>query len=242
MLPIAAPVLTAAFVVTVAAAVTQGSIGFGFAVLSVPILALVDPALAPVPQMIIELPLVWAIVWRERADVDWPGVFWVLVGRLPGAALGVLLVAVAGRRLLDLSMAAAVLAAVVILASGASLARNRATQLGVGLASGVMSYVSAIGGPPIALLYRDASGPTIRASLGVIFSVGMAITLGARLVAGHVVWRDVEIALWLLPAVALGFWISHALTNRVEGEPLRRAILALATLAGIGLLARALTG
>ena len=47
-----------AAMVTIAASAVQGTLGFGFGLLSVALLRLVHPDLAPVPQMVVSLVLV----------------------------------------------------------------------------------------------------------------------------------------------------------------------------------------
>ncbi len=230
--------LGAALAITTVAATLQGTIGFGFSILSVPTLSLIDPRLAPVPQMLVVVPLVTRMAWRERHAIDLRGVAWIVVGRFPGAAAGALLVAVATPRVTDWLMAGIVLFAVAVLSTGYDIPRNRGTQLLAGTASGLMSYVSAIGGPALALIYRDAAGDTLRASLATVFSVGLVITLGARLGTGQISWTDAHIAACLLPAIFAGLFLSRLLAGRIEGRPLRGAILVVATLAAVGLLLR----
>ncbi len=102
--------------------------------------------------------------------------------------------------------------------------------------------VSSIGGPPLALLYRDAGGGTLRSSLAAIFVIGLVITITARSVAGEINADDLVLGACLFPAVALGVWCSRFFLGRVEGAPLKRAILVVASLAALGLLWRALSG
>lgn len=203
-----------------------------------PTLSLIDPRLAPVPQMLIVVPLVMTMAWRERHAIDMRGVAWIIAGRFPGAALGVGLIAIASPRVLDIVMASIVLFAVAVLTTGYDIPRTRITQLVAGTASGLMSYVSAIGGPALAVIYRDASGETLRSSLAAVFSIGLVITLGARFGTGQVTWTDAHIALCLLPAIGVGLVASRGLTGKVEGRPLRITILVVATLAAVGLLLR----
>lgn len=69
-------VLAVAFVVTALSSTVQGTIGFGFAVLSVPVLSLLDTRLAPVPQLLLALPisLWWYGVHGTRSDsAKWRG-------------------------------------------------------------------------------------------------------------------------------------------------------------------------
>ncbi len=238
LLPVAWPAMLGALLITTGSATLQGTIGFGFSITCVPTLALLDPRLAPVPQMLVVTPLVFRMAWRERHAIDVKGALWILVGRFPGAALGVALVAVATPRALDFIMASIVLFAVLVMSTGFDIPRNKGTQFVAGVTSGVMSYVSTIGGPALALIYRDVSGDTLRASLAIVFSVGLFITLGTRVATGQISWTDVHVAVCLLPAIGAGLFFSRFLMGRVEGRPLRAAILVVASFAGVGLLLR----
>lgn len=225
------------------AALVQGTIGFGFAILSVPVMALVDPRLAPVPQLLLAAPLTFSMWWRERGDTDWRGIGWVLLGRLPGAGLGILALKLASPQTLQLLVAGCVLAGVAALGSGRELPRTPITQLIAGTLSATFAVISSIGGPPLALLYRDAHAAALRASLATIFSIGVVVTIMARLLAGAILLRDLQLALWLLPALALGLALSRLLIRRLGPKAsLRRPVLAVSALAGVGVVLRVLLG
>ena len=98
--------------------------------------------------------------------------------------------------------------------------------------------VSAIGGPPIALLYRNDEGPTVRANLGLVFAIGLSITISVRAAAGEVSSGEVVIGAALLPAVWLGLRASHKLIPHVDGPRLRNVIVIIAGGAAVMLLAR----
>ena len=51
------------------------------------------------------------MAWRERHAIQPRSLGWILAGRIPGAALGVLLLKLAGDRALDVLIAGSVLAA-----------------------------------------------------------------------------------------------------------------------------------
>ncbi|MEZ4432884.1 MAG: sulfite exporter TauE/SafE family protein [bacterium] len=234
--------LVAAFVISFFAAAVQGTIGFGYGLISVPTLALLHPALAPVPQLVCAMPLVLHMAWRERAGIDWSGFGWITVGRFPGTAAGVLMVGALDPRSLDLVMAGIIAVAVAASVSRARAVRVRGAPFWAGLASGLTSYVSAIGGPPVALLYRDATGPTLRATLAAVFAVGLVITIAGRVLVGQLAEVDLRVSAVLLPGVLLGSWASGALTGRVEGPRLRAAVLWGSGLASVALAARTLLG
>lgn len=241
-MPVSPLELAIALVVTAFGAVVQGTIGMGFAVVSVPILSLVNPLLAPVPQILMAMPLAVSMAWRERTHIEGRGVFWLVMGRFPGALIGVTLLAIATQRVLDLGIALSVLIAVGILGSGLTVPRNHVTEFGTGIIAGITGMVASIGGPPAALLFQDAEGPTVRSTLALFFTFGVTITVTTRIIAGRITADDVILALLMFPGLVVGYVASHRLRHRMEGPAIRIGILGLSSLAAIGLLARALIG
>jgi uncharacterized membrane protein YfcA len=238
--PASLPVLALAWGLTFAGSAVHGTIGMGIALVSVPVLALVDPSLVPVPQMLLALVLNSFLFWRERGALDTAGLGWVIAGRVPGAVLGAWLVAVLGTRLLSITVAATILAAVAILASGVAISRNRATGFLAGVGSGVGNHVAGMGGPALALVYHRSAGPALRSTLSLVFVVGNVINLVARAVAHQIVPADLTLAALLLPAMLAGLWFSRFLAPRVEGATLRAAILWVSAFAAAGLLVKSL--
>ena len=207
--------------------------------LSVPIMALLDPRLAPVPQLLVVIPLALAMAWRERRDLDLTGVGWIIAGRVPGAAIGVALLVVATQTTLDVAIAVITLVGVTIIASGYHVPQTRATKFGAGALSGTTGLVASIGGPPIALLYSREEGPTVRATLASVFTIGLAISVTARAAAGLITRDDVVVALIIFPALVAGYLVSGTLKDRIRPHTLRRWILGLSTVAALALLVRA---
>lgn len=239
-MPASAPAMVAALVVTFVAALVQGTIGIGLGMLSVPILTLIDPVLAPVPQLLITLPLTVAMFRGERHAVEWRPVIRVAAARIPGILLGIWLLSMAGQRLLEGMIGLIVLGAVAVIASGVTVHRNRVSELVAGAISGTTGTIASIGGPPLALLYRNDSGPTMRSNLSAIFAAGISMILVARAVSGHLSTSDLVVALWLAPMVWLGYLGAQHLHGRVEGPLLRVATLSLCAAAALGLMVRTL--
>jgi len=235
---ITTPEFAVAFIVSFIAAALHSTVGFGFALLSVPLLSLLNPLFAPVPQLLVVLPLTLAIVFRERHAVDVRSTLWIFGGRVPGALIGVALLKLLSTAALDVLMSIMVFIGVVIVVGRGTFRRTPAREFGAGVASGTMAMVSAIGGPPIALLYRNDTGPTVRANLGLVFAVGLTITISVRSAAGEVSWDEVVVGAALLPAVWFGLRASRGLIPRVDGPRLRNAIVIVAGGAAMLLLAR----
>lgn len=228
-----------AMLIVFGGAALQGSVGFGFAVLSVPILTLLDPRFVPVAPQILALPMAIAALLRERGGLDTAGVGWIIGGRIPGALIAAAVLSFAVDRTLDLLIGSIVLVAVLILGSGIQVPLNRLTRFAAGLFSGFSGTASAIGGPPVALLYRNQTGPTVRSTLGTIFAIGIVINLVVLVATGIADQDDLTTALILAPAATVGFAVSSLLHRRVEGRILQNGILIVATISAVGLLARA---
>ena len=239
-LELAPSILVWVGVMSFVAAFVQGTIGFGYSIVTVPVLALIDPRLAPAVQIIQLIPLILAIYWRERKHADWKGVVWTTLGRFPGTYLGMLLLAVASQRTLDLVIGGSVLFAVLLLRGGRAIPRTKATELIAGGFSGAGAVVSAIGGPPIALLYKDAKGPAVRATLSAIFGVGLVVTIAGRAWAGKLTDLDLSLGVLSMPLVMAVFALSRYTKELMEGRRMQVAILLFSAVSGIALIARAL--
>ena len=182
------------------------------------------------------------MAWRERSHLSLKGVGWVITGRLPGALIGVLLLTIATQAILQATIAALVLIAVAIIATGVHVRKTPATQFGAGLFSGVSGLVASIGGPPLALLYTRDEGAVVRSNLAAVFVIGLSISIVARLVSGNMTWEDARVAAFLFPALAIGYMTSLAVKDRWSTDAVRNGILVLSLLGAVALIIRVLLG
>lgn len=226
---------------TTLAAFVQATFGFGFAIVAVPVLSLIDPAWAPVPQLYAQVLLAFLIYYPEREHADWRGVGWTTLGRIPGtlAAAGLLLIAT--QSVLDLVVGAIVLVAVVVVAYSPALPRSRPAEFIAGAASSAGAVLAAIGGPPVALLYRQEPGPVVRSTLSLIAGVGIVMAIAMRAAVTPFDWVEFKLAMISLPAVAIGVFFARFAKHRVEGKILRTAVLVLCAAGAISLLARGMS-
>lgn len=225
--------------VTVGSAV-QGTLGFGANLLGVPVLALFEPAAIPAATTMMAVPLASTMALAERGHVDWPGVGWLMVGRLPGTVVGAAIVAVVAAGTLSVLAGAAVLVAVTLSLVTTTVVVNRRTTVAAGLASGTMGTATSIGGPPLALLYQHHEGPVLRSTLAVTIGMGTVISLGGQAIAGAVHGWQLLLALSLLPGVAVGLLLGRVVSRRVDERWLRPAVLGFATAAALLAIGRGL--
>lgn len=223
--------LAVVLVAVTVGALVQGSIGFGANLLAAPVLAVVEPKALPTTLVLLVLPLAAVMVRREHHGVEWHAVGWLMLGRLPGTAVGSLVVAVVAADTLSVLAGAAVLVAVATSLVAARVPETRATTVAVGVASGAMGTATSIGGPPLALLYQHRQGPVLRATLAATFLAGTIVSLVALALAGAVAAWHVALCLALLPGTALGLAASSRVTPWVDRAWLRPAVLAFAAAA-----------
>ncbi|NQZ96036.1 MAG: sulfite exporter TauE/SafE family protein [Myxococcales bacterium] len=218
----------------------QGAVGFGLALMTAPILVLISPELVPGPLCLAATFLVALTAWRDRAGIDVRGVGWSLVGRVPGAAAGAALLSAVSIENISLIIGAAVLLAVAMSASGAKIRPTRVTLLSAGVVSGAMGTASAIGGPPMAMVYQHEDGETLRGTLAGYILVGSVVTLTALHLVGKFAVPEVIWGLALMPGAVVGFAVSAPLARYLDRGRTRAAVLATSAAAGLILLARTL--
>jgi uncharacterized membrane protein YfcA len=210
----------------------QGALGFGYALVAAPVMALVVPSALPTTLVFLALPLTAFMAARERQAVDWRGLGWILAGRVLGTVAGAALLVAVPPSSLSLLFGSMILVAAALSALGPGLEAQPRTQFVGGVASGVMGTAAAIGGPALAVVYQRRSGPELRSTLALSFVVGLLLSLAALAVAGEVhAWQAI-LALWLVPAMVMGVVLSRALAPLLDRRWLRPAVLGFAAAAG----------
>ncbi len=225
--------LAVALSAVLAGSFVQGTVGFGVNILAAPVMALIEPEALPAVLILAALPLAAGMLIREHGHIDREGLRWLVVGRLPGTAVGALVVAALPPDGLAAVIGALVLVAVLMSVAAPPLDVSRSTALAAGALSGAMGTASSIGGPPPALLYQHHPGAVLRSTTAALFVVGTILSASALAVAGEVTVDDVRLALVLAPAIATGLGLATLLRHRIDAGWLRPAVLVVAAVAGL---------
>jgi len=233
---------TFAFVAVLVGAVVQGAVGFGLALVVVPVLALVRPEALPAVVLLLAMPTAGFMVAREWRFADARGLVWILSGRLAGALVGVGLLALIPAGFLSMLFGGLVLATVLASLARPKIPLRNRTRLAGGVASRAMGTAGGIGGPPLALVYQDRSGPEIRSTLAVAFLVGTGISLGTLFFVGKLEWEHLLLALQLLPGLLLGLLGTRWIASVLDRWWLRPAVLVFAAISGLAAMLQGLAG
>lgn len=232
--------LLVAGVAVLAGALVQSAVGLGLALLAAPVLTLLDPTVMPGAMQVLAFVLPLLSLASEWRHVDWRGVRWVLFGRLPGTLAGVWVVKAASPDALAVIIGTMVLVAVALTGSAVSVARTPRTLAVAGAVAGVTGTATAIGGPPVALVYQNAKGPEIRATLALCFAVGALLSMAALAAGGELPPRALLAGVVLMPFMVAGFAVAGSLRRRLDGGRIRIAVLAVAAASAVALIVRGL--
>ena len=239
-LGVSAPELLALGAAMAVASFTQGTIGFGFALVTAPVLTLIEPDALPAALLLLALPMNVFVIGRERGHVDRRGAGTVVVGMIAGTAAGVLVLRAVPSDRLTVAFGAAILIAVGASALHPGGEPREGTRLIAGFASGAVTTVATTGGPFIALLYQRARGPVLRSTLATAFLASSTMSLAAQAIAGRLGWFHVRIAAAMAPGMIVGLWASTYGRTLVDMRWLRPAVLVFAAVSGAGAIVRAL--
>jgi uncharacterized membrane protein YfcA len=224
------------------ASALQASIGFGIGMLAAPIVAIVDPSLIPGTLIMLAALVTLIVVVREREDIDLRGTGWALVGRVPGTIAGAVLLAMLPERGLAILLALVVLGGVALTSFGwIPVARRRNVVL-AGAASGVLGTATAIGGPPMALVWQRNEGARLRGTMSGFFLVGSVMSIAALAATGavdrHTLWAFAV----MIPAAVAGYVLSRGLNRVLDPKRLRWLAIGVSAVGATVLIGRELMG
>jgi uncharacterized membrane protein YfcA len=213
------------------AAAVQGVSGFGFALLSMPLLSfIVGPKDAVAVSTLVGTVASGSLLARHRHTVRWDLVRPLLLAAAAGMPFGLYLLVVIAEGPLRLLLAVVVAAFAGLLASGWRLGgSSRALELLAGFTSGLLNTSLSTNGPPlvVALQARDLEPDEFRGTISVLFFASslMANALLAR--AGR---YDREILIQAaigVPALLVGSAVGARMARRLPAAAFRRVVLAL---------------
>jgi hypothetical protein len=216
----------------------QGLIGFGLALVAVPLLALLDPALLPVPVLMVATAHASMSLAREFGHVDWRGVGWAMLGRLPGTLVGIWIVDSLDPRGFGLVVGGSVLACVLLSITTWRPEPLPKSLVTAGFASGSFGTATSVGGPMVALLYQNQAGPQVRATLGAFFVLGSGASIIGLLAAGQVTSHQLWAGLALIPFLIAGFLLSGPLRKKFDAGGIRTPMLIVAGASAVVLIVR----
>ena len=228
--------LTVLAMAVVVAAFVQGSSGLGFALIVAPVAGFIDPGLVPVFVLASMIPLNLYVAWRERTSLDLRGVGWITGARLAATPAGLALLWLIPEHSLGLFVGVATVLAAVVSLAAPTFAPGRAAYVGAGAVTGLTETATGVGGPPLALVYQHRPPAELRSTVAACFLVGEVASLLLLFATGKAAPTELGQAALLLPAIALGAWLSHLVHHRLDARRMRLFVLVFALVSGVVLM------
>lgn len=221
--------------------VVQRISGQGLGMIAAPVIALIAPQHLPAILILLGGLVGAAATSMDLSAVNWreakPGFVGRLLGAFAGAGIASVLVE---RDTFGVAVAFIVLTAVALSLLGLRAPITRLTLVIAGLTAGIMGTITAIGAPPMAILYAREEARRSRAMQNLFFLWGMVWSGGALAIMGLISRENLLVAVALAPVALLGLWLSRPAARWLEGRSVRPIALGLSSAAALTLLARSL--
>ncbi len=219
-------------------ALVQGITGFGFALVSMPILLFFIDAKVAVPLNILNGLLITAyLCHRLKAHLDWEKIGPLFLGSLPGVAAGVLFLKHADTTSIKFCLGAILIIYSIFGLNNSLTIRNLSKMWGylAGFGTGAIGAAFSAGGPPT-IIYTTLTGwskDSIKATLsGFFFINGIAIAF-SHLAAGLTTREVVSYLPYTLPSALGGVALGSFFYGKMDKTTYLKFIYVLLFLMGL---------
>ncbi len=229
--------------ITFLAAIVNGALGYGFSSITVPLALLflsnrvLNPALVP-----IEVALNAYVLWVNRASLPavWRRVLPIMIGLLPGVAVGTAIVSQVNPSWLKFITFVVLLPLILLQAAGyrRPIRAERAVGAVFGGGVGILYAVTTISGPPLAVMLSNQglAKKDFRAGLGLVRLAESTLTAIAYYYVGLYSVDSMRLIPWIVPSIMVGVPIGSFVIRHVQPETFRRICMSFdAWIVGFGL-------
>ncbi|MEP6600787.1 MAG: sulfite exporter TauE/SafE family protein [Nitrospirota bacterium] len=229
--------------ITLLAAFVNGALGYGFSSLTVPVALvfytnrILNPALVVI-EVFINLYVLF--INRDSVPAVWKRVVPILIGLLPGIAIGSYLLASLHPGWIKFVTYTILLPLILVQAAGLRrpIRSERLIGLPFGTALGFLYSVTTVSGPPLAILFNNQGlvKKEFRAGLGLIRVAESSLTAIVYYHLGLFAAESQSILLVIIPSVLVGIPLGAYLIRRLDAETFRRICMSFdAWVVGFGL-------
>ena len=225
------------------AAFVNGAIGYGFSSLTVPLALLfytnriLNPAVVVIEVF---LNLYVLFINRDGVPAVWKRVLPILIGLLPGIAVGAFVLALLQPGWIKLGTYTVILPLILVQAAGWRRPIRSTWLIGLpfGTALGILYSVTTISGPPLAILFNNQGlvKNEFRAGLALVRVAESSVTAIVYYQLGLFIAESEHILLVIIPCVVVGVPLGAYVIRRLDAETFRRICMSFdAWVVGFGL-------
>ncbi|WP_082866260.1 TSUP family transporter [Marinomonas gallaica] len=189
--------------------IVQARIGIGFALLSAPLLFIINENYMPGPILILGFILSLLLFFSEKQSLSLKLVLPALAARFPGSWFGVVILVYLPQWLLGLAIGVSLLFASLLAFIKFSISLNARNLFLAGFFSGFSGTITSIGGPIMALIYQNETPVNTRKALITFFLIGTPTSIFLLVLAGELSQQAFVLSVKMLPGVLIGFLLSR---------------------------------
>jgi len=223
------PGIVALVVITFVAAFVNGALGYGFSSITVPVGLLFFSSRALNPALVlIEVFINLYVLFINRASIPavWKRVLPILIGLVPGIALGSYVLASIHPNWLKFATYSLLLPLLLVQAGGLRypIKSEKAIGLPFGAGLGFLYSVTTISGPPLALLFNNQGlvKQDFRAALAVIRVAESTLTAIVYFYLGMFTVQTLGLVQTILLGVLIGIPLGAFAIRKLDPETFRR--------------------
>lgn len=232
------------FLVFVLSSFMQTVTGFGYAIITAPLLAFALGAkdtvmLVMLTGMFIRL----FVVYASRDKGNYTAILPIFLASTVGALPGAYLMTIISNDALKLLIGVVLIVASVFMWLNycIPIRHPKSTETLVGLLSGFLATTTSINGPPIVLYYLNAKVDEDKAIFRANITRYFLLINGVAIIMSYCygtlnfanLWFDILLS---IPALVIGFWMGEKLFCRIDAETFRRASLVMLFVSSIALI------
>ncbi len=206
--------------------------GQGFGMVAAPLTAMVVPQFLPATLLLIGFVVGFGSTAFDTSAIEKKELPAGFSGRMLGAGIAAWIAAsVAAPEAFAVIVAGGVYLGIALSILGVRVPIIGPTLFSAGIVAGIMGTLTAVGAPPMALLYQHEEQRRSAAMQNIFFAFGMVVSIGALALAGLVGLRHLAFAAVLLPFAFAGLAVAQRFAPRFARARIRPYALTLAGLA-----------
>ena len=225
------------------ASTVQSISGFGFALMSVPLMVLIiDLRIAVVVSALVGTLGTCGQAWQLREHVDRILTRRFIISSCIGVPFGLAAFLLVSQNVLKIVLGVAVLFGVAVLSRGLDMrSTHHSFDWLMGALSGFLLMSTSTNGPPLVftLHARRIDPQTLRATLNTVFAVTGIISSGLFVASGKVTREILGISAIAFPTMVIGVYLGTRFRQFIAVERFRSMILVLLAASGVSSIASA---
>ena len=224
--------------IILASSMLQGLTGFGFSILSLPLLTLLLSPKIAVPILVLYSIIINIVVFFSARKAFELNRIWILmIFGIIGVPIGTHFLITFNDNLIKLCIGIfiTVFGLLLLLGFRQKIKHEKVSMIPIGFVSGILSGSVSIGGPPVILFLSNqgVNKQVFRANLAVYFFILNIFTIPVYIYTGLISEQVLNYSIKFFPALVIGVVAGNVFSKKIKEEHFRKVVLVLLVLMGI---------